>query len=102
MIKSLLDQNPWLQDPLVHEIPWRESEERTINDLITKRSLSFGVMLSDGIVTPHPPVQRAMDMTVNMVRQLCHKCIDWSPPSHKVGNKIGGTAWNYDGGLDIQ
>lgn len=102
MFKSLLGQEPWLHDPLVHEIPWRDSEEKQIQDLIEKKSLSFGIMRSDGAITPHPPVLRAVDTVVKTIERLGHKSIEWTPPPHSLGVKIGGTAWMYDGGLDIQ
>lgn len=78
LIKSLLSQQPWLHDPLVSEIPWRDDQERQIQDLIhdsqgDKPKLAFGFMKHDGVVTPHPPVQRAMDFAVMTLEKLGHK-----------------------------
>ncbi|MCJ1402542.1 Acetamidase [Xylographa trunciseda] len=122
-VKSLLSQQPWLHDPLVHEIPWRDEQEKEIFDLVSsgtsgKGRLAFGIMESDGVITPHPPVQRAMKMVVKTLEKLGHKvnlpmiyldqCADsfikvvkWSPPSHKRGNAILLTTWGYDGGHDV-
>ena len=79
-MKSLLSQQPWLHDPLVHEIPWRDEQEKEISDLISsatsgKGGLAFGIMESDGNVTPHPPVQRAMKLVVEVLVKLGHRVI---------------------------
>ena len=79
-MKSLLSQQPWLHDPLVHEIPWREEQEKEIFDLVSsatsgKGGLAFGIFESDGVVTPHPPVRRAMKMVVEALEKLGHKVI---------------------------
>ncbi|MCJ1281824.1 Acetamidase [Xylographa opegraphella] len=105
-MKSLLSQQPWLHDPLVHEIPWREEQEQQIFDLISpgtsgKGGLTFGIIESDGVVTPHPPVRRAMKMVVEALERLGHKVVKWNPPSHKRGNQILLTTWAYDGGHDV-
>ena len=79
-MKSLLSQQPWLHDPLVHEIPWREEQEKEIFDLVSsaaggKGGLVFGILESDGVVTPHPPVRRAMKMVVEALEKSGHKVI---------------------------
>ena len=102
VFKSLLSQQPWLHDPLVHETPWRTSEEEAVYELIKTKDLSFGIMRNDGNVTPHPPVQRAMDMTTKTIEQLGYKTMKWNPPPHSQGIKIIMDAWKHDGGLDIQ
>ena len=102
LVKSLLSKQPWLHDPLVHEIPWRDTQEQEVSDLIARKHLCFGIMNHDGTVTPHPPVQRAMEMATRVIEQLGHKTIDWNPPPHSRGNEIAFKVWKYDGGLDIQ
>lgn len=64
VIRSLLSQQPWLHDPLCHEIPWRDNHEKEIQDLISHSKLVFGVIKHDGIVTPHPPVRRALAIVI--------------------------------------
>lgn len=77
-MKSLLSTQPWLHDPIVIELPWREDQEREVLDLIEsstagKGQLAIAVMESDGSVTPHPPVQRAMKIVINTLEKLGHK-----------------------------
>ena len=78
--KALLEKEPWLHDPLVVEMPWREEQE----DVIKKEDkLSFGIMRSDGLVGLHPPIERALDIVVEAVKKLGHDVVEWKPPSHK-------------------
>lgn len=65
-MKSLIDQKPWLQDPSLLPIPWRDTKSATL--LRTEsgtRKLKIGVMKDDGVVKPHPPVIRAIDKIVS-------------------------------------
>ena len=73
LIKSLLTQQPWLHDPLCNEIPWRQDHEDQITDLISSSRLAFGILRHDGVATPHPPVQRALDMVVETLKRLGHE-----------------------------
>ena len=89
VIKALLSQQPWLHDPLCHEIPWRAEEENGVKTLIaSKKQLAFGILKHDGAITPHPPVRRAMDIVTKRIEELGHKVIPWTPPSHQRGNAI--------------
>ena len=75
--KSILSQQPWLHDPLVHELPWRDEQEKEIVDILSSmghtHKLAFAVRKNDGVVTPHPPVQRAMDIVVKTLERLGHE-----------------------------
>lgn len=101
VVKSLLTQQPWLHDPLVHEIPWREDLEKQIQDLAGNSKMAFGIMKHDGIITPHPPVQRAIDIAVKTLEKQGHKVIEWKPPAHKRGQDIVMKVYTYDGGEDL-
>lgn len=102
VVKAVLSQKPWLHDPLVVELPWRDEQEQQMLDLLsnTSQKLSFGVLRDDGICTPHPPVSRAVDMVVKILEKLGHEVITWSPPSHRKLESIASTTWMYDGGAD--
>lgn len=91
MMKSILSQEPWLHDPLVAEIPWRDAQEQAILDLARSSGggqLSFGVMYLDGQIHPQPPVRRAIEIVVKTVEKLGHKIIEWKPPSHQRGAEL--------------
>lgn len=104
-MKSILSQKPWLYDPIVVEMPWRDEVENEVQDMISSSSdegrLAFGLMMSDGIVNPDPPVQRAVQMTADALRKAGHRIIEWKPPSYKRLYDFTFKTWVYDGGKDL-
>ncbi|OCK98416.1 amidase [Cenococcum geophilum 1.58] len=108
VIMALLSQEPWLHDPMVNEIPWRYEQEKEIyertgsmRDASKVGKLVFGVLKHDGLVSPTPPVRRAIDMVVEKLEGLGHEVIEWKPPSHEQILDAGLKTWTYDGGEDI-
>lgn len=105
-MKSILSAEPWLTDPRVVEFPWREEIYQDFLKMAKgERQLCFGVMRDDGVVSPQPPVSRAVEMVVKRVQQLGHKVIEWKPPSHDEATKLslssfpftyGSTHTNYN------
>ncbi|KAH7069641.1 amidase signature domain-containing protein [Paraphoma chrysanthemicola] len=108
--QAFLDQKPWLVDPMVHEIPWRYEHENSINENIqdgrgiAKRGgkLCFGVLKTDGVVNPMPPVRRAVETLVAALENAGHEVIEWTPPSHKIVNDTGFNSWIFDAGKDVK
>ena len=108
VMKGILSQKPWLHDPLVLELPWREDAEQEVLNLIQSSTigngkLAFGLLRHDGVVTPQPPVARALDIVCKTLERLGHKVyspsgilsvsdftkvIDWQPPSHRKLNDL--------------
>lgn len=84
VIKGILSQEPWLHDPLVTEIPWRDEQEQAVFDAAkgAHGQIVFAVMRDDGAVRCQPPVNRAIDIVVKTAEKLGHKVIEWNPPSH--------------------
>lgn len=103
VVKSLLSQKPWLYDPMVIEMPWREEKEKAVWDEVNSGTgqLTFGVMKTDGIVNPQPPVARAVDMVVKAVEKAGHKVVSWDSQHLVEGISVTMNAWNYDGGKDL-
>lgn len=56
-MSSLAAQKPWIYDPQSLPIPWR-AEEKTL-----PVKLVFSWSMGDGVVTPTPPLRRAMEIT---------------------------------------
>ena len=73
VVKALLAQQPWLHDPLCNEIPWRHVQEQQFADLVSSSKLAFGILMHDGAITPHPPVQRALDIVVETLKKRGHE-----------------------------
>ena len=81
MMQSILSQQPWLHDPAVVNLPWREAE---FTQAPPDGKLTFGLLFSDGELNPQPAVKRAFEKVVQIVTSMGHEVIDWDPPSHKA------------------
>jgi amidase len=55
-VESILSQRPYLEDPTLKGYPWFIPEKDKPDT-----PLRVGVMLSDGLIQPQPPVVRALD-----------------------------------------
>lgn len=87
LVKAVLADEPWLRDPLVVEMPWREDVyEATKADAHAGgkkeggkgRQLVIGIAPTDGLVTPQPPVLRAVETVSNALRDAGHVVIPFS------------------------
>lgn len=85
-LEAVLATRPWLHDPLVLELPWRESVFQ--NALHSNKPTVFGVLRSDDQVSVHPPISRALNIVVDALKRLGHKVIEWKPPCHKRATDI--------------
>ena len=106
LMKGILSQSPWLHDPMVMDMPWRDMVEletvNLINEAVHGNSkLSFGILSHDGVVALHPPVARAVQICAEILAKAGHKVIEWKPPSHQHGNELVWKAAQYEGGLDV-
>lgn len=62
---------PWTLDPKMVPIPWRRN-------ILQRRPQKFALYpCNDGIVTCHPPVERALKMTARALRAAGHTVVDW-------------------------
>jgi len=92
--RSLLSAKPWLYDPDVAPLPWRQPY-----DIGRHARLSFGFMEFDGRVKPHPPISRALQLVSDALQASGHevcthsilagnsladlrKILPWKPPPH--------------------
>jgi amidase len=80
LTKSILAQKPWTYDPLVVEMPWREQPKGG--------PLTFGIIMTESGVSPQPPVRRALNTMISLVKKVGHELIEWNPPSHKRAIEI--------------
>ncbi|KAM3462416.1 Acetamidase [Beauveria bassiana D1-5] len=95
VFKSLMETRPWEHDSSVLPIPWRSDQELSPDAI-----LSFGFMESDGIVAPHPPIARALEIAYSAVKNKGHQLIAWKPPSH-AANAMHGPLARGDGCPDV-
>ena len=71
--KTLLDAEPWERDPGVITLPWRDEKQAKIQERARTSGLCFGVMTWDGVIMVHPPVLRAIAMTIGKLRAEGHE-----------------------------
>ncbi|EFE34617.1 general amidase GmdA, putative [Trichophyton benhamiae CBS 112371] len=110
MMKSMLSTQPWLRDPVVFSVPWRdeivaETLARVAPDGSAKsdqKSLKFGILYTDNIVTPHPPVTRGLHALEDALKKAGHKVVSWNPPPHSTAIRIHLEFMSADGGNDIK
>ncbi|KDB20646.1 hypothetical protein H109_07399 [Trichophyton interdigitale MR816] len=106
MMKSILSTQPWLRDPVVFSVPWRDdivaqTLARVAPDGSAKsdqKPLKFGILYTDKIVTPHPPVTKGLRILEDALKKAGHKVVPWNPPPHSTAIKIHAT----DGGQDVK
>ncbi|KAL3483066.1 putative general amidase GmdA [Aspergillus germanicus] len=100
LTKALLAIEPWRSDPGVHELPWRDEVSESVRGRFRGKGerFAFGIMRSDGVVNPQPPVARALREVVQLLRLLGHSVIEWSPPPHAQALTIWRENILIDGG----
>ncbi|KAH6889261.1 amidase signature domain-containing protein [Thelonectria olida] len=109
ILRSVLSTKPWLRDPAVVPIPFRQDVvdeylSRASQDGTAKPStkpLKLGILWSDGIVGVHPPVRRGLKMVADAMVTSGHKIVDWDPPSHSIAKRLHVSFLVADGKHDI-
>ncbi|KAL4919314.1 amidase signature domain-containing protein [Aspergillus aurantiobrunneus] len=100
ILRSLLLLEPWLHDPYTLPIPWRsEKEYNTPNELGYKPA--FGFLANDGVLTPHPPVSRAMEIVKEALQNRGHQLVDWDWPHSRETINIHCSIARGDGCHDV-
>lgn len=92
--RTVVDAQPWLQDPRMVPIPWRSVE--------LPKTLKIAVLWDDGLVVPTPPVARALRVTVEKLKAAGHEVVDWDPKDQAQGNSLLERMFVADGGLSIK
>ncbi|KAL8808788.1 MAG: hypothetical protein Q9223_005986 [Gallowayella weberi] len=80
VMTSILSTKPWKDDPNVVKMPWDyEIEASTLARAHPGGSakegleLKFGILWTDGVVRPQPPVRRAMRLVHTILQDFGHK-----------------------------
>ncbi|KAK5057483.1 hypothetical protein LTR84_011483 [Exophiala bonariae] len=71
LMSSVLVQKPWEEELSLVPLPWKSAA--------TSKNITIGVMWSDGIVNPQPPMQRALRMTVEKLKAAGVTVVDFEP-----------------------
>ncbi|KAJ7446418.1 general amidase [Mycena galericulata] len=77
-IKAVISEQPWLKDPLIIRKKWSD-EEYGLIDHGGGGKLCFAIMWDNGVVVPHPPIKRGLEITKKALLDAGHQVIDWTP-----------------------
>ncbi|KAF2836191.1 amidase [Patellaria atrata CBS 101060] len=93
--KAVINSCPWKLDPKCCPLPWREA----MYDEVKSRPLVIGLLLDDGVVKVHPPIERVLKEVAAKLKQAGHEIINWDPAdNHRECIEI----MVSDGGEDIR
>ncbi|KAK5095691.1 hypothetical protein LTR70_003360 [Exophiala xenobiotica] len=73
---AYLGQQPWLSDPGILPIPWRKDIADAYSD--PGHKLTIGYITEDGVIRCQPPCVRAVEDTINRLRDAGHKVVEWN------------------------
>lgn len=91
---NVANSEPWLKDPKCIPISWRKV------DIPSKPKI--GVLWNNGIVTPTPPVARALKTVVDKLKNKGYNIIDWTPDGHAEIMALMGKFFTADGGQSVK
>ena len=96
-MKSIIDTKPWLSDPSLVSLPWREQSQ--LLNLQRTGKLKVAVMWDDGVVTPHPPIRRVLREVVEKLKKAPEiDVVDWKPYKHDWAWELISALYFPDGG----
>ncbi|KAJ4171739.1 hypothetical protein NW754_000318 [Fusarium falciforme] len=93
-METVVGSEPWLRDPKALEIPWRP-----VN---LPPKLKIAVLWDNGMVTPTPPVTRALKITVESLKAKGYDMVNWSPEGHPEAAVMCKKLLLADGGKSLR
>ena len=95
-MKSVIVAKPWLNEPSLVPLPWRDTV-----DYFPESKIRLGVMWHDGVVQPHPPIKRALKVLCEKFQSLNNvEVSEWKPYKHDWAWKIISSLYFCDGGAE--
>ncbi|RAH64999.1 amidase [Aspergillus aculeatinus CBS 121060] len=96
--RLIANSAPWEYDAKCAPLPW---DEKVFEDIQT-RPLVVGLILDDGVVRIHPPVERALREIAAKLTQDGHEVILWDTSDHHSCVQLMGQYYTADGGEDLR
>lgn len=92
LLKSILSTMPWQCDPAVVPIPFRQEIMDSYMARVdpqghaksTVQALKIGVLWSDGVVGPHPPILRGLHIVHDALKRSGHKVLSSDAASMNI------------------
>lgn len=85
---------PWLKDPKCIPMPWRSVQ--------LKEKPKIGVLWDNAMITPTPPVKRALKAIAEKLKSKGYEIIDWTPEGHVEAFSLLGKFFVADGGNSVR
>nr|VWO94368.1 Indoleacetamide hydrolase (IAH) (EC (Indole-3-acetamide hydrolase) [Ganoderma boninense] len=95
----MLQYEPWLVEPTLLEIPWRQE---IVDGAGIPQKLSIAILWDDGVVAPHPPILDALKRTSDALVAAGHDVIAWDPVDHHDAWDLITKLYFLDGGEEYR
>lgn len=87
LARTVLSGRPWLREPSLTPIPWREEVQSGAKS--RPRKLRIGVIWDDKVVRPHPPIRAALSQVVTELEKSGEvDIVDWDCWRHDLAWEI--------------
>ncbi|KNG85818.1 acetamidase [Aspergillus nomiae NRRL 13137] len=96
--QSVANAKPWELDPKCTPLPWNEDTFQEIQN----RPIVVGLILDDGVVTIHPPIERALRELSAKLQAKGHEIVIWDASDHFEYIQLMDRYYTVDGGEDIR
>ncbi|KAL4737263.1 amidase signature domain-containing protein [Aspergillus similis] len=96
--RLLTSSRPWDLDPRCANLPWNESVFQDVQS----RPLVIGLILDDGVVKIHPPIERAMRELAAKLEANGHELVTWNTSGHLRCISLMDRYYTVDGGEDVR
>ena len=71
--KAVIQAEAWRLDPQLPPLPWQEE----IFQQFQQKSLVIGIMVDDGTVKVHPPIERVFTEVCKQLEAAGHELVPW-------------------------
>ncbi|KAK0388785.1 hypothetical protein NLU13_5028 [Sarocladium strictum] len=96
--KAILEAKSWTLDPQLPPVPWKED----VYQEYLRKPLVVGVMVDDGTVRVHPPIERIFREFCAKLEAAGHELVPWDTSLNLGCIKIMDEHYVVDGGEDIR
>ncbi|THV46969.1 hypothetical protein BGAL_0345g00040 [Botrytis galanthina] len=97
--KTLLDAQPWRGEVGLLPIPWGCREDNAVAKE-ENRKLKIGIIYTDGVHTPHPPITRVLRSTESTLKEAGHEIIPFPTHLHAPLISTVDAMYLLDGGAE--
>ncbi|KAF0645975.1 hypothetical protein FPSE5266_08135 [Fusarium pseudograminearum] len=96
--KAMIEAECWRLDPQLPPMPWRED----VFQEYLQKPLVIGIMVDDGTVKVHPPIERVFKEFCKKLEAAGHELVPWDTSLNADCIKIMDEHYIVDGGEDIR